>query len=113
VTLTYRAAKDDPNGVNVNDALIVEAIDHAAEFGSISAEGRVEVADESLPTRWRSEAEGASQRREVPVDPSTREVTGDTEAGSRQGGGQRGASRGRPPENSGGRPEGNLDRFAT
>lgn len=74
VTLAIRAREDAPGGVNVDDAFVAEAIEQAADSGKYSARGVQEIEGRPVPVQWRSEVEGASIQREVPVDPETREA---------------------------------------
>jgi hypothetical protein len=68
---------DDPNGLNLTDELVIEAIDHAAEHGSVKALGDEVVEQRTRETQWRSDVEGSPVQAKVEVDPQTREARPD------------------------------------
>jgi hypothetical protein len=86
--MAYVALNADPSaseGLDLTEPAIVEFIDHAAQYGSYSAEA--EAADELV--KWTSARGAASEIREVPVDPTTKEASPDDlrrELGDQEGG---------------------------
>lgn len=62
------------DGLDVNDAFIREAIEHATKYGSYAATGE----RHGLPTVWGSDQESAAEQRVAETDPKTHEVPADT-----------------------------------
>jgi hypothetical protein len=73
---------DDPQGLNLEDDFVRQAIDHAARYGHWRARavGKIEKdgveiqPDERGETQWTSESQGVVPSTEVPVDPETGEA---------------------------------------
>jgi hypothetical protein len=84
-TGTWRARPDDPQGIDLTEEVIREAIEHAEEHGRWAAEGEVdpEADTEGLRVdlggrvRWRSDETAWTPQAEVPADPMTGEARGD------------------------------------
>jgi hypothetical protein len=67
-------AGDEHGGLNIDDPLIREAIEHALdEHGTVKAVGQPGIGAERESV-WRSDKEGAPVETRAPVDPATREV---------------------------------------
>jgi hypothetical protein len=69
--IVLNADPEDLQGIDVKDPFIVEAIEHANEYGSYAAvaEARGE------RTQWSSPQEGAAETRTVEADPTTHDVS--------------------------------------
>ena len=76
--LVLDADEQDLDGLNIDDPLIREAIQHALEdYGSVKAVGDVPTPTGSQESVWRSDVDGSPIETRVPVDPATREVVPD------------------------------------
>jgi hypothetical protein len=74
VKMIFDARDDELDGLNVDDPLIREAIEHALDdHGNVKAVGEVD----GEQTVWRSEREGAPVESRVPIDERTREARPD------------------------------------
>lgn len=66
---------DDPAGLDIDDPLIREAIEHArADYGAVKAVGDVVTDGAVHESVWRSDVEGSPIETKVRVNPETREV---------------------------------------
>jgi len=72
IEIAARAASDDPSGIDLNDALIAQAIDHAQH-----SYGRARIVGElnGEKTQWSSEDESVAEIRTALTDPETHEVS--------------------------------------
>lgn len=85
LTIDWKAQEDDPKGINVDDAFVREAIEHAAEHGRWRARGEITAptaapdieVDERGETVWRSEQQVSAPERQVEADPLTGEARHD------------------------------------
>lgn len=76
--IALKADPADAQGLALDqDAFLLEAIEHAQEYGTVSATGLVREQGELRETQWRSEVEGIAPQTKIPVDPDTREATWD------------------------------------
>jgi hypothetical protein len=71
VELAMTADVDDPQGIDLGEGFIREAIEHTAQYGRFSASGE----KEGQVTTWNSRTGGAVEERSVPTDPTTNEAT--------------------------------------
>jgi hypothetical protein len=69
-----RLQAESPEGLDINDDFIQDALDHAAEYGSYTATAEVSAQGRKKKDTYNSERQGSAKRTEVPVDPQTREV---------------------------------------
>lgn len=85
LTIDWKAQEDDPAGINVDDAFVREAIEHAAdhgrwrargEIGTLTATPEIEV-DDRGQTVWRSEQQVTAPERQVEADPLSGEARHD------------------------------------
>ena len=65
-------AKDRPEGIDINDSLVLEAIDHANDYGEFWAKGTTPDGAEST---WRSDKQGGPRTDEVALPAGERDVT--------------------------------------
>lgn len=72
--MIWEAPEDDLGGIAIDDDFIIEAIEHAREYGDYRAIGEAVVGGERRRVQWRSEAEGVRPERRVSADPVTREA---------------------------------------
>jgi len=68
--VAWTAAPEDPQGLDTQDSLMREAIEHARNHGRARAVGE----RRGAPTTWDSTIEGSSETRVVLADVETREV---------------------------------------
>lgn len=77
---------DDPQGLNMEDEFIRQAIEEAEVSGAHSAKAVVQADGRSKVETWSSGRQGAPRQKEVPADPETREASwGTLEAELREG----------------------------
>jgi hypothetical protein len=70
--LVLRAGRDELQGIDMSDALVREAIDHAGRnYGTVTAIGE-RGGEKAL---WSSRDQAAAEVRAAPVDPETRDVS--------------------------------------
>lgn len=73
VQIAARADSDDPQGIDLDDALIREGIQHAHEnYGEVRIIGEVD----GEQSQWSSDDDAVSEIRTALTDPRTQEVTG-------------------------------------
>ncbi|MFN8223400.1 MAG: hypothetical protein U0R50_09180 [Gaiellales bacterium] len=66
------------DGIDINDQFIVQAIEHAHEYGKITAQGASgQGGATQVEPKWRSDVEGSPEEATVPADPNTREASAD------------------------------------
>lgn len=68
--LVLKTGDDDIEGLDIDDALIAQAIDHASRYGTYSALGEREGEE---PVKWTSDQEVVPERT-IDADPATREA---------------------------------------
>lgn len=71
--IALQADPTNPQGLDIDEPAVVEFIDHAATYGSYSAEA--ETGGELV--KWTSKRGAAAEIREVPIDPNTKEASPD------------------------------------
>lgn len=69
---------NDPNGLNMDDQFIRNAIEEAEVSGHYSATGVVEEGGRRKSETWRVSRQGAPVQKEVPADPETKEPSWET-----------------------------------
>jgi hypothetical protein len=74
VRLIYRADPEGAQGINVNAALLAEALEHAEEDGTFEAKGELIHEGWVEPTQWREDVEGSPRQKKVTIDPETGEA---------------------------------------
>lgn len=68
--VAWTADPEDPQGLDTQDELIREAVEHARRYGRARAVGE----HRGLPSTWDSGEEGVAETRVLMADPVTREV---------------------------------------
>jgi hypothetical protein len=68
--IVWAADAEALDGIDVNDAFVREAIQHAQTYGSYAAAAE----RRGIPTAWGSDQEAAAEERVVEADPVTREI---------------------------------------
>lgn len=71
------ADDNNPAGLDVGNAFVREAIDHAQDYGTIKAVGDIVERQRSREVQWRSEVEGSPKEARVPADPETKDADPD------------------------------------
>jgi hypothetical protein len=74
VRLIYRADPKGNQSINVDSALLAEALDHAEEYGSYEAKGELVEEGWVVATQWREDVEGSPRQKKVEIDPETGEA---------------------------------------
>jgi len=75
VRMVFDAQEDEVEGLNLDDEVVHEAIEHArADYGNVKAVADIDTEGGRQESVWRSDREGAPLETRVPLDPETREA---------------------------------------